>query len=105
MTDFALVVGGMALVTYVPRWLPLFLLARRRLPEWFIQWLDLIPAAILSALIVPELFTAGDPRHLELVQIKSLTALPVLVIAVKTRSLGGTVVAGMFLFWLAGKLF
>ena len=75
------------------------------MPEWFIQWLDLIPAAILSALIVPELFTAGDPRHLEIVQNKSLVAIPVLLVALKTKSLGLTVVVGMFLFWLAGKLF
>lgn len=102
--DLALIVAGMALVTYVPRWLPLFLLSRRRLPQWFVQWLDLIPAAILSALIIPELFVSGEPRSLVLFQQKSLVALPVLLIALKTKSLGLTVVSGMLLFWLAGKI-
>jgi len=94
---------GMGIVTYVPRWLPLALLSNRRLPEWFEQWLDLIPAAILSALILPILITTGEPRHLDLLRPELLVAVPTLLFAVKTRSLAGTVVVGMFLFWLAGK--
>jgi branched-subunit amino acid transport protein len=31
-------------------------------------------------------------------------AVPTFIFALKTRSLGGTVVAGMLLFFLAGKL-
>lgn len=94
---------GMGIVTYVPRWLPLVLLSNRRLPEWFEQWLDLIPAAILSSLILPILVTTGDPRHLDLLRPELFVAVPTLLFAVKTRSLAGTVVVGMLLFWLAGK--
>jgi len=93
---------GMGIVTYVPRWLPLVFLSNRRLPEWFEQWLDLIPAAILSALILPILITAGEPRHLDLLRPELFVAVPTLLFAVKTRSLAGTVVVGMLLFWLAG---
>jgi len=93
---------GMGIVTYVPRWLPLVLLSNRQLPEWFEQWLDLIPAAILSALILPILITAGEPRHLDLLRPELFVAVPTLLFAVKTRSLAGTVVVGMLLFWLAG---
>ena len=93
---------GMGIVTYVPRWLPLVLLSNRRLPEWFEQWLDLIPAAILSALILPILITTGEPRHLDLLRPELLVAVPTLLFAVRTRSLAGTVVVGMLLFWLAG---
>jgi branched-subunit amino acid transport protein len=95
---------GMGVVTYVPRWLPLVLLSNRRLPEWFEQWLDLIPAAILSALILPILVTTGEPRRLDLLRPELFVAVPTLLFAVKTRSLAGTVVVGMLLFWLAGKL-
>lgn len=101
--QYLIVVLCMGLVTYIPRWFPLFFLAQRRLPQWLIEWLDLIPVAILSALIFPDLFTAQDPRHLDLFQLKSLVALPTLLFALKTRSLGGTVVVGMFLYWLADK--
>jgi len=103
-TNYLLVVLGMGLVTYIPRWVPLFFLSQRRLPLWLIEWLDLIPVAILSALIFPDLFTTSEPRHLELVQIKSLVALPTLLFSLKTKSLGGTVVVGMILYWLADKL-
>jgi branched-subunit amino acid transport protein len=61
-TDYLLLVVGMGLVTYIPRWFPLFFLSRRQLPLWFIEWLDLIPTAILSALISQQIFTAGEPR-------------------------------------------
>jgi branched-subunit amino acid transport protein len=60
-TGYLLIVLGMGLVTYLPRWFPLFFLARRNLPQWLIDWLDLIPAAILSALLVPELITVARP--------------------------------------------
>jgi branched-subunit amino acid transport protein len=97
----------MGFVTYIPRWLPLFLIARRQLPKWLIEWLDLIPVAILCALIAPEILTFQDPslggsRLLELLSPKSLVAIPTLLFAICTRSLGGTVVVGMLLYWLAG---
>ncbi len=64
-TGYLWIVLGMGLVTYLPRWFPLFFLARRNLPQWLIDWLDLIPAAILSALLVPELVTVGTPPPLD----------------------------------------
>ena len=101
-SKYIYLIAAMGLVTYIPRWLPLVLLSRRRLPGRLIEWLDLIPAAILSALVVPALITAGDPRHLELIRPEMLVSIPTFVVALKTKSLGGTVIAGMFLFWLAG---
>lgn len=102
--DYLYILIGMGLVTYIPRWLPLVFLSRLRLPAWFEEWLDLIPAAILSALILPILITTGEPRHLDLMRPELFVAVPTLLFAVKTRSLAGTVVVGMFLFWLAGKI-
>jgi branched-subunit amino acid transport protein len=104
-TDYILLVIGMGLVTYIPRWFPLFFLSQRKLPQWFIEWLDMIPVAILSALIFPDLFMRGDPRHLEILQIKSVVAIPTFLFAVKTKSLGGTVIVGMVLFWLSQHFF
>jgi len=103
--DYILFRSGMGLVTYIPRWFPLFFLSQRKLPQWFMQWLDLIPVAILSALVFSDLFVAGSPRHLEILQIKSAVALPTFLFALKTRSLGGTVLFGMMLFWLGSKFY
>ena len=102
--DFILLIAGMGLVTYIPRWLPLFFLSQRKLPQWLVEWLDLIPVAILSALIFPDLFITGSPRHLEIIQIKSLVAIPTFLFALKSKSLGATVLVGMLLFWLASRL-
>lgn len=95
----------MGLVTYIPRWLPLALLSKRNLPPWFATWLDFIPVSILSALLVPALITSGEPRYIQIFRPELLVALPTFGIALKTRSLGFTVVAGMFFFWLAGRFF
>jgi len=103
-TDYLLLVIGMGLATYLPRLLPLTLLAHRELPRWLTDWLDLVPVAILSALVAPILFTSGNPRSLDLFRPDFLVALPTLLFALKTRSLAGTVVVGMTLYWLAGLI-
>jgi len=103
-SEYIVIVIGMGLVTFLPRWIPLFFLAKRSLPPILAEWLDLIPPAILSALLLPELLTTGDPRHMVLFQPKLLVAIPTFIFALKTKSLGGTVVVGMLLFWLAGKV-
>ena len=103
-SDYLFVVVGMGLVTFIPRWMPLFFLSKRDLPEILVEWLDLIPAAILSALLLPALVISGDPRQFNIFQPELLVAIPTLLFALKTKSLGGTVVVGMILYWLTGKL-
>lgn len=102
--DYLLLLLGMGAVTYLPRWLPLFALAQRRLPQWLIDWLSLIPVAILSALLTPSLLTDSAPRALHFGKPELLAAIPTLLFALKTRSLGGTVLVGMGLFWAAKAL-
>jgi branched-subunit amino acid transport protein len=97
--------AAMGAVTYLPRWFPLLFLSRKQIPAWLEAWLDFIPAAILSALIMPELVTVGIPRHLDLFRPGVIVAAPLFLFALRTRSLGGTVVLGMALFWLVSKLF
>lgn len=97
--DYILLVVTMGVVTYLPRMLPLVLLSRRKLPDWFAEWLELIPPAILSALIAPTLFTRSDPRTLSMGKPELLAAIPTLIFALKTRSLAGTVIIGMLSYW------
>ena len=102
--DYLSLFAGMGLVTYIPRWLPLFYLAHKELPKWLIDWLSLIPVAILCALLAPILFADQSLRSLELGKPEFLVAIPTLIFAVKTKSLGGTVLVGMGLFWLSGLI-
>ena len=101
---YLLIIAGMGLVTYLPRWAPVFFLTRKRMPEWLVRWLELVPAAILSALLVPALIVSGQPRSIDFARPDLLAALPTLLFALKTRSLGGTVVFGMALYWMVGKI-
>lgn len=104
VSDYVMLVVGMGIVTYLPRFVPLALLSRRQLPRWLTDWLDLVPAAILSAIIAPILFTAEKTRTLDLGRKELLVAVPTLLFALKTRSLAGTVIVGMGLYWLAGMV-
>ena len=99
--EYILLIVGMGLVTYIPRWFPLFFLSQRKLLDSSSG--DLIPVAILSSLVFSDLFVTGNPRQLEILQLKSMVAIPTFFFALKTGSLGGTVIVGMMLFWLAAR--
>lgn len=101
-SEYLFLVLAMGTVTYLPRMLPLVVLSRQKLPAWFTEWLELIPVAILSALIAPTLFAASAPRTLALGKIELIVAIPTLLFALKTRSLAGTVLVGMGCYWAAG---
>lgn len=103
-SDTIPIIIGMGIVTYLPRWLPLFFLSRYPLPSWLTVWLDFIPAAILSALILPSIVTSGEPRELAWSKPDLWISIPTLLFAVKTKSLAGTVVFGMALYWLTSLL-
>lgn len=103
-SEYFLLFAGMGLVTYVPRWLPLLCLSRRRLPQWLVDWLALVPTAVLSALLAPSLLADAAPRAFHAGSTELLVAVPTFLFAVRTGSLGGTVLFGMLLYWLAGMI-
>ncbi|MBW6509692.1 MAG: AzlD domain-containing protein [Desulfuromonadales bacterium] len=93
---------GMGLVTYLPRALPLLYLSHKKMPQGLIDWLGYIPVAVLGALLAPILFIDTTIAAITFGKLEFLVAIPTLIFAVKTRSLGGTVLVGMFFYWLAG---
>ncbi|HDP26318.1 MAG TPA: AzlD domain-containing protein [Deltaproteobacteria bacterium] len=97
---YLLCIIGMGFVTYIPRWAPLIYLSRRTIPVLFSEWLRLIPAGILSALVVPSLFISKETGHLALFQGEFIVAIPTLLLAWKTKSLALTVIAGMLMYHL-----
>lgn len=102
--EYVLLFAAMGLVTYLPRWLPLVYLAHKRMPVWLVDWLSFIPVAILSSLLAPNLFIDDPSRSLTLGKNEFWVAVPTLLFALKTKSLGGTLLVGMLLFWLLGIL-
>ena len=102
-TEYLAVILGMGLVTFLPRWLPLVYLTKRSLPSWLVEWLDFIPAAILSAILLPALVTDSATRAVDFGRPEFIVAIPTFVFAILTKSLGGTVIIGMVLFGLSQK--
>ncbi|MFO7819823.1 MAG: AzlD domain-containing protein [Halanaerobacter sp.] len=58
MNNLILVVVGMAVVTYIPRLLPLALFSNFKLPPFLKRFLEFIPYTALSALIFPAILSA-----------------------------------------------
>lgn len=99
MSPWAVFVG-MALVTYLTRFAMMPLLSRE-LPRPVLRWLQLVPVAILSALIAPAVLLVD--RRLALgPQIPA--ALAGVFVAWRTRSVLWTIVAGMAIYWLLSAL-
>ena len=89
-----------AAVTALPRVLPLVLLSRIALPQWLVAWLGYVPIAVLAALLAIEvLIVEGKPALSGNPAV--LAILPALAVATLTRSLIGTVVAGVAAYWVA----
>jgi branched-subunit amino acid transport protein len=90
--EFLALVLACAAVTAVPRVLPLLVLSRLQLPQWLADWLRYVPVAVLAALLALETFSSG---------MAGLLAVAIaLGVAAASRSLLGTVLAGLAAYWL-----
>ncbi|ULO05066.1 AzlD domain-containing protein [Paenibacillus sp. 19GGS1-52] len=93
--DIFFIIIGAALVTFIPRVLPLMLLSRITIPSWGMRWLNFVPIAVMSALIAQELFVQNGEFTFPSNNLELFAALPTFWVAIKTRSLLGTVVTGI----------
>ncbi len=96
-----LVIALSALVTVIPRVAPLALLSRAALPGWLTRWLEYVPIAVLAALLAQEVAFANGHLALPPENLALLAIVPALLIAVRTRSLIGTVGVGVVAMALA----
>lgn len=86
---------GSALLTFIPRVLPLMLFSKIQIPMWLLRWLEYVPVAVMAALIGQELFMS-DNQLVPITQNAALWAsLPTIAVAIWTRSLLGTVLVGI----------
>jgi branched-subunit amino acid transport protein len=96
-----LLIFGMAIVTFIPRFVPMVFLSRWGIPERIKIGLGYIPAAILSAIVFPILFFDGEGTFAIQPQCL-LSAALVFAFAWKVKSLWGSVVLGMLIYWGLG---
>lgn len=92
-------------MTFLPRVLPLMLLSRIAIPEWGMRWLSYVPIAVMAALVAQELFIEGGKFAAWSTNVELIAALPTFWVAIKTRSLLGTVVTGVVSLMLLRLLF
>lgn len=93
-----LLILGMAVVTFAYRYAPLALLERFKLPGWAYDWLDLVPAAVLAAMLCQAVFPAGEAQPWQTPEL--LAAVPTAVVAWRTRSMLRTMIVGMMAYAL-----
>lgn len=100
----ALTILGMGMITFGIR-VALFLLPERMaLPVWMLRALRYVPAAVLSAIILPELFLPGGTFDLSLGNARLLAGLAAILVAWRTRNVLLTVGIGMVVLWLLQSL-
>jgi len=102
--DITLLILALALGTLVFRLAPLALLSRIALPEWLQDWLGLVPAAVLAAMLAQALFVQNARLALSWRNVYLLAAIPTFVVAWRTRSVVFTMLCGMVSFALLQRL-
>lgn len=100
-----LIIIGAALVTFIPRVLPLMVLSRMQLPDWAMRWLYYVPIAVMAALVGQELLMSNGEVTPLIQNIELLAALPTFAVAIVTRSLLGTVIIGILSMMVLRFLF
>ena len=95
------VIVAVGLLNFLSRLSFIALFARRRMPPWLARTLKYVPAAMLTALIVPMILTPGPavPATLH-INPRVLAAIVAGAVAWLTRSTLKTLLVGMAALWL-----
>jgi branched-subunit amino acid transport protein len=87
------VLGG--LLTFGMRFSFIYLLGRYEVPETIRRALRFVPPAVLSAIVVPELFVRSGEIQVSLTNYRLLAGLLAVLVAWRTRNTLLTILAGM----------
>lgn len=90
-----LTVLGMALVTYIPRLLPIAVLTKTEAPKIFITWLKYVPVAVLGALLAPGLFIVDKSLNISFSNAALLASIPCFLISYRYKNMFATIITGV----------
>ncbi len=99
MNEWVLI-ACMALVTYVPRYLPFALAGKVKLPETLERALDFVPIAVLTAIVAQASLLHSGEIDFSPGNFHALAALAAFLVAILTRKLFLTIAAGLLCFLL-----
>jgi branched-subunit amino acid transport protein len=104
-TQQALLVVGMAAVTFLVRWPVLALVSRLALPQAVLDAMKFIAPAVLTAIVVPAMLTPAGPLDISCDNAYLVAGVVAALIAWRTRNLLLTIVVGMALFLIWSYFF
>jgi branched-subunit amino acid transport protein len=96
--DFALLVLGMALVTYTTRYSMIVILGRWQVPRTVTLALTFVPVAAFAALIAPEILLRQG--EIALVNARFFAGIAAILVAALTRHILLTIAVGMGTLWI-----
>ncbi len=104
MTAFWLLILGLALASFIPRASFIVLFARWPVPALLQRALRYVPAAVFSAILVPELVLSAGSVHIGFDNPRLLAGILAGAIAWRTRNTLLTIVGGMLALHFFGYL-
>lgn len=95
-----MIILGMALVTFLPRFLPMYVLTRLEIPPVVVAWLRYVPVSVLAALVVPGILMADRQFNFSFANSYLLASVPAFLVASLTKNMLLTIAAGMTIVFL-----
>jgi len=89
-----------ALGNFLLRFSFIYLFGRVKVPEWLTRLLRFVPAAVLSALVIPALVAPGNVIDISLGNERLIAGLAGMLTAWFTKNILATLAVGLALFWI-----
>ncbi len=90
-----LVIIGMFAVTFIPRILPTLLFSKYEMPKWLRRVIKYVPISVFSYLIMTDVLFVDQKMTIGFANTKFLPALATLIVAIKSKSIGITILVGV----------
>ncbi len=89
------IIIAIGLVTYLVRLAPFLVIRAIRLPESVIKWIHYLGEGIIVSLLIPFLLLEGDKVNISLGNIKIISSLFCILVALLTKSMICTILIGI----------
>jgi branched-subunit amino acid transport protein len=95
-----LTIFAAGLITYATRLSFILLFERIKIPIWLRRLLRFVPAAVLSAIILPELVFQDGTLAVTLANPRLLAGIVAILVAWRTKNILLTLISGMMTLWI-----
>lgn len=99
--DLALLILGMAGVTFATRYVMIAILRRWNVSRDTARALEYVPIAAFAAIIAPDLFLRAGQSGIALYNPRLVAGIAAIIVAARTRRVLLTIAVGMVTLWIA----